>query len=93
MSGRWDEALAGADDFIAECEAGTPHYMESSARNVRAEIRVAQGDLTGALDDVDRSLLLAREAKDPQILIPSLKGAARVLRVARPSRRGPSPGR
>jgi tetratricopeptide (TPR) repeat protein len=78
MSGRWDRALAGADEFIAICEAGEPHYMESSAREVRAEIRAAQGDPTGALDDADRSLLRAREAKDPQNLIPALKAAARV---------------
>jgi tetratricopeptide (TPR) repeat protein len=78
MSDRWDQALAGADEFIDMCEAGKPHYMEPSAREVRAEIRVARGDTRGALDDVDRSLLLAREAKDPQNLIPALKAAARV---------------
>jgi tetratricopeptide (TPR) repeat protein len=78
MRGHWDRALAGADEFIAVCDAGQPHYMESSARNVRAEIRVARGDAVGALDDVSRSLTLARDAMDPQNLIPSLKGAARV---------------
>jgi class 3 adenylate cyclase/tetratricopeptide (TPR) repeat protein len=78
MSGRWEQALASADEFIAMCEAGKPHYMESSARETRAEIRIALGDLRGALEDADRSLLFAREAKDPQNLVPSLKGAARI---------------
>ena len=47
MRGRWQQALAGADEFIGMCETGKPHYMESSARNVRAEMRIAQGDLDG----------------------------------------------
>jgi class 3 adenylate cyclase/tetratricopeptide (TPR) repeat protein len=70
--GRWDEALEGSDAFIAECEAGSPHYLETAARETRGLIRLARGDREGALADVRRALALAREAKDPQALMPML---------------------
>jgi class 3 adenylate cyclase/tetratricopeptide (TPR) repeat protein len=79
--GNWDEAVARADAFIAECETA-PHYMEGGARNVRAYIRLARGDFQGALDDARASLAQAREIKDPQRLIPSLLNAARAHTVA-----------
>ena len=46
-SGLWDEALSGADQFIADCEAGRPHYLESLARAARSAIRLARGDPAG----------------------------------------------
>jgi tetratricopeptide (TPR) repeat protein len=67
--GNWDEAL---HEFIAECEAGSPHYLEAQARGVRGNIRLARGDSEGALADLGRSLALAREAKDPQAMLPEL---------------------
>jgi tetratricopeptide (TPR) repeat protein len=70
--GHWDEALVGADAFIAECETGSPHYLETAAREARGLIRLACGDREGALTDVRRALALAREAKDPQALMPML---------------------
>ena len=70
--GRWDEALRGADEFIAECEAGSPHYLENSNRRTRGLIRAARGDPDGALADLRRALELAREAKDPQARLPAL---------------------
>jgi class 3 adenylate cyclase/tetratricopeptide (TPR) repeat protein len=70
--GRWDEALRRADEFIAECEAGSPHYLENGNRRTRGLIRVARGDADGALADLRRALELAREAKDPQALLPTL---------------------
>ena len=33
--GRWDAALAGADQFVAEAEAGSPHYVEHVCLQVR----------------------------------------------------------
>ena len=77
FSGVWDEALSAADQFIADCEAGRPHYLESMARAARSGIRLARGDSTGALDDVDRMLAHGREAKDPQSLVPALKVGSR----------------
>ena len=69
--GHWDEAGRAADEFIAEC-ATSPHYLESSAREVRAYLRVARGDRDGALADYRRSLQLARQIKDLQALLPGL---------------------
>jgi len=70
--GRWDEAVSGADEFIAECEAGSPHYLEVATRQTRGAIRLARSDPEGALSDLRRGLALARDAKDPQSLMPML---------------------
>jgi class 3 adenylate cyclase/tetratricopeptide (TPR) repeat protein len=78
LSGDWDDACAGADEFIASCESGEPHYMESAMRNTRSEIRLARGDSAGALEDTTRALSLGRKARDPQNLVPALKVASRV---------------
>jgi class 3 adenylate cyclase len=76
--GHWDEAGRAADEFIAEC-ASSPHYLEGSAREIRAYLRLARGDRDGALDDHRRSLALARQIKDLQTLLPALVGSARGL--------------
>jgi len=73
--GRWDEALEALDAFIAECEAGSPHYLESATRASRARIRKGRGDIDGALADWRRALALARDAGDPQEVLPQLGGA------------------
>jgi len=77
--GRWDEALALADGFIAETEAGSPHYLEAFCRVVRASIRFARGDLVGASADSERALEAARPAKDAQAVAPALHARATVL--------------
>jgi class 3 adenylate cyclase/tetratricopeptide (TPR) repeat protein len=68
VRGRWDDAFEGADDFVAECEAGAPHVLESLARNVRASIRLGRNDVDGALSDHSRAIELARDAQDPEML-------------------------
>jgi class 3 adenylate cyclase len=80
-SGRWDEALALADELIAEEEGGL-RYLESAWRTVRGRIRLARGDLKGALDDSEKGFDLARLAKDPQVLEPALQFRARALVAA-----------
>jgi tetratricopeptide (TPR) repeat protein len=70
--GRWDDSLRAADEFIAECEGGSSHYMETPIRRTRGSIRFARNDLEGALTDLRRGLALAHEAKDPQSLLPTL---------------------
>jgi class 3 adenylate cyclase/tetratricopeptide (TPR) repeat protein len=75
--GWWDEALEGANEFIAVCESGSPHYLESFVRDTRAAIRLARGDVEAALDDLGRARELARQAKDPQAQLPSLGASAR----------------
>jgi class 3 adenylate cyclase/tetratricopeptide (TPR) repeat protein len=74
--GRWNDALPEADEFIAECEAGRPHYQETSLRESRAFARVARGDTEGAIADAERALAIARAAADPQALNPALSSAA-----------------
>jgi class 3 adenylate cyclase/tetratricopeptide (TPR) repeat protein len=76
--GRWDHALNGADAFIAEVEAGAPHYLAPQAYNVRAEIRLAREQTDGVLADAKEAVALARRAKDPQILFRALAAAAHV---------------
>ena len=76
--GEWDEALRSADAFLAACEAGESHYLESGIRQERADVRLARDDLEGALDDLAKMLGPARNAGDPQALVPALVGAARL---------------
>lgn len=69
------------EEFIRECEAGSPHYMESTARRERARIREARGDLAGALADNEEALSLARAISDPQELLPNLAALAAAFEV------------
>ena len=78
--GDWDEALPNAEAFIADVEAGSPHYLAPQVYLSRASIRLARSDDAGAVADVERALALARRAKDPQILYLTLAGAAHVQR-------------
>ena len=74
LYGRWDEARELAGAFIAECEAGSPHYLEASVRRERALILLGRGD-AGALAEHERAIALARDVGDPQMVLPNL-GAA-----------------
>jgi tetratricopeptide (TPR) repeat protein len=77
FTGRWDDALESANQFIAMCESGHPHYHEVGVRGARSEVRLGRGDAQGALEDVERLLGLARGASDRQSFLPALKVAAR----------------
>jgi tetratricopeptide (TPR) repeat protein len=76
--GRWDHALSSADAFIAEVEAGAPHYLAPQAYDVRAQVRLAREQTEAALADAKEAVALARRAKDPQILFRALASAAHV---------------
>jgi class 3 adenylate cyclase/tetratricopeptide (TPR) repeat protein len=78
--GRWDEALAHADAFLVEVEAGSPHYLAGLCYLVRAQIRLGRDDVGRALADADNALELARLAKDPQTLYPTMGACAYILR-------------
>ncbi|MGZ8693119.1 MAG: ATP-binding protein, partial [Gaiellaceae bacterium] len=78
IAGDWDEAAGAADAFLRESER-TPHYLDASVLSVRAQIGLARGDLATALEDSERCLTLAREAKDGQLLHPALFRRASVL--------------
>src|SRR5919197_2419097 len=61
-----------ASEFIAECEAGSPHYMETRTRIDRGRIGIARGDAEGAFLDLERALSVARSISDPQAILPVL---------------------
>jgi hypothetical protein len=75
----WDSADARAREFLAEVEAGSPHYLASPCYLVRGLIRHARDDREGAIADMEVALELARRAKDPQSLYPACAVAAHVL--------------
>ena len=77
--GEWDEALRAADEFIAEIEAGSPHYSSFQVYAVRAEMRSAKGDSAGAIRDAERALAAGRALDDPQALFFVLAGCAHVF--------------
>jgi hypothetical protein len=79
--GRWDEASRRLDQQIDELEA-KGFWMETPCRWLRGRIRLGRGDLTGAVDDLDRALVRARLAKDPQLMWPVLSFGARVYAFA-----------
>ena len=74
--GEWDEALALAESSLDQPDAG---YHEHASKSVRAWIRLARGDLGGALDDSSGALSFARRAKDPAALCQALALRGRVL--------------
>jgi class 3 adenylate cyclase/tetratricopeptide (TPR) repeat protein len=78
--GRWDEALAGADQFLAEVEAGSPHYLAAFCYDIRAGIRLGRDDVPGALADAEHAIELARLTKDPQNVFPAAVTGANVFR-------------
>ena len=73
MLGEWDEAVAAADEFVAECEQGSPHILEGPSRLFRGYITLARGKRNESLEDFRQALELARRARaDPDSLVPAL---------------------
>ncbi len=77
--GHWREALLLAEEFIAEVEAGSPHYLAPWCYATRGQIRLGRGDIQGASADTELTLELARRIKEPQILFPTLAVCAHLL--------------
>jgi tetratricopeptide (TPR) repeat protein len=65
LDGRWDEALAIADELIDEATDGRTDYSDPATLANRAWIRKARGDASGAERDSARAAVLA-EASDAQ---------------------------
>jgi class 3 adenylate cyclase len=80
--GNWDKCVPAADGFLAESAALGPHYYDTYIRCFRSWVRLARGDVEGALEDQRESLISGRRAKDPQALYPALAGSAYVLAAA-----------
>jgi class 3 adenylate cyclase len=76
--GDWQGGYARADAFIAEVEAGAPHYLAAQCYLHRALIRLGRGEELGLESDVERGLALAERAKDPQTLYMALAIGAHV---------------
>jgi tetratricopeptide (TPR) repeat protein len=77
--GRWHEALPILDRFLAESEAGAPHYLDSVVHNTRALIRRATGDRHGALEDSEKALESARRTGEAQLVGLATVGRAAAL--------------
>ena len=77
--GEWEEALRAADEFIAEIEAGSPHYSSFQVYTVRAEMRSAKGDSEGAIRDAERALASGRALDEHQALLFALAGCTHVF--------------
>jgi class 3 adenylate cyclase/tetratricopeptide (TPR) repeat protein len=77
--GNWPEALRLLDRFIAESDAGSPHYLDSLTRCIRALIRLASGDVAAALEDSERALELGRRTGEAQLLGTVLVTRAAIL--------------
>jgi tetratricopeptide (TPR) repeat protein len=78
--GDWHDALAGADEFLAVVEAGSPHALAADCYAMRAQIRLARDDVTGALSDAERGLALARALQESQSTYTTTARCAVVLR-------------
>ena len=78
-SKHWEEALATVEEVLADRRV-LPH-TRFDARLVRSWIRLARGDLDGALEDAE-ALLGFVEGDEPQFAVPALALRARVLVAA-----------
>jgi hypothetical protein len=76
VDGAWDEALDVASGLLSQAESGHSDYTDGVTYAVRAWIRLARGDDTGADSDSSRAAELAR-ASDAQS-----QSAAFTIRVA-----------
>jgi hypothetical protein len=77
-TGEWDRAGTAADAFLAESSRAGAHYQDATAAHARALLRLARGQLEGALADHAFALERARATRDPQALCPALAVAAHV---------------
>jgi tetratricopeptide (TPR) repeat protein len=80
--GEWDEALKLADEYLGAVEAGSPHYNAYQDWVIRAQMRVARGDLAGAMRDAESGLAAGRALADPQAVYFVLPACANIFYLA-----------
>ena len=80
--GAWNEALRLADDFIVECEHGSPHRQEPRLRILRARIYYARDDLDAAWTECEKALALARATHDPNWIASALGNVTEIYAQA-----------
>jgi class 3 adenylate cyclase len=73
LLGLWDESLHLVEE---ETENPEPHYMQHMCRMFRGNIRLARGDVGGAVADSDLAVESARAIRDPQAIVPALAARA-----------------
>jgi class 3 adenylate cyclase/tetratricopeptide (TPR) repeat protein len=76
--GQWDTASERADAFLADVEAGAPHYLAGECYFARALVRFGRGDDEGAVSDAENALETTGRAKDPQARYPAAAAAAHI---------------
>jgi uncharacterized protein YndB with AHSA1/START domain len=62
LDGRWDEAVALADEAVARVDTDDHHFTDAIVVALRGWIRFARGDAVGAGRDTERAAELARAA-------------------------------
>jgi class 3 adenylate cyclase/tetratricopeptide (TPR) repeat protein len=77
--GDWAEALQLAERAIAPVEAGAPHYNAAQPYLIRALMRLASDDASGAIADTEKALAFVGEAGDLQQLSFALPTSAYVF--------------
>jgi predicted ATPase/class 3 adenylate cyclase len=75
--GDWDAAFAASDRFIADVEAGAPHYLEGMIRLTRGAMAFARGSAHYE-SDLALALEQARQGGEPQSVMPALAVVAQV---------------
>jgi tetratricopeptide (TPR) repeat protein len=70
--GRWDEALAHAEAFLANARRLGGHYHEHNTRIHRGLILAHRGDADGARRDLEHVLGTLGESSDLQLVMPAL---------------------
>jgi class 3 adenylate cyclase/tetratricopeptide (TPR) repeat protein len=78
-AGEWDEALARAEAFLADVEAGAPHYQAGTAYDWRAVIRLGRDDAEGAETDAEQAVQTSRPIREAQRVLTALPRAASVF--------------
>lgn len=76
--GNWDDFLTKAHSFLEESEQSGGSYQDAWLFSARALIAAARDENTQALAHAQRGLELAREAGDPQVVLPVLAEVALV---------------
>jgi class 3 adenylate cyclase len=71
LAGRWDEAVRLEEEVLG-ASASETSYAENFVRRSRALIQHARGDDRPALVEIRRAVEIARVARDPQVVLPTL---------------------
>jgi tetratricopeptide (TPR) repeat protein len=79
--GRWDEMLVLEEEIVDWGRRLGARYTETLSSSYGAQVLVWRGHVVGAAARADRFLPLAREIRDPQVLLPALAIAAVVRRA------------